>query len=197
MSFLEKLKFKIKIIYIENFYNKIDSYRVPLLHSKPPYYNYKNLPKYIRYYENFENWELHQNIDEKLNNQPHLRYYLNTFIDIINRRVSYLNPYFENFIELTEIIFPNYDVKESYKKLINLINKSQNIELEKIIKILNQQNKYLNILIPENYNLINNNHINNISLIKTLINKPSKNNIYLLANILNSSYNFHKSLFEF
>jgi hypothetical protein len=194
---LKKLKFKIKIIYIENFYNKIDSYRVPLLYSKPPYNNFQNLPKYIKYYENFENWERHQDISPKLNKQKYLRFYLNTFIDIINSRVSFLNPYFENIKDLSDLIFPNYDFKESYKKLINLINKSQSIELEKIIKILNQQNKYLNILIPENFNLINNNHINNISLIKTLINKPSKNNIYLLANILNSSFNFHKSLFEF
>ena len=199
---LNKLEFKIKIIYIENLYNDLDSYFVRNFNSDPKNIQYfkenSTIPKYIKYYEKFENWQVRQNISKKLNNQPYLKLYLNKCIDIINRRITYLNPYFNDFTNLTNLIFRKKNtLKDQYKKLINLINKYQNIELKEILKTLDQQNKFLNNLIPENYNLINNNYLNNISLIKTLINKPSKNNSYLIANILNSSYEFQKSLFEF
>ena len=196
---LNKLKFKIKLIYIKNLVNKIDEYGVYLVNSNPNkiYHLNENIPNYIKYYEKFENWELHQNISKKLNNQPHLRLYLNSCIDIINRRISYLNPNYSNFKNLTDIIFMEDKLKDGYKKLIDLINKSQKIELDKILNMLNSQRNNLNNLIPKNYKLINNNYTNNLDFIIMLLNTPTKYNLNIVINILNSSYKFHKSLFEF
>lgn len=172
IDLLKKLNFEIKIIYLKN----------------------KKSPKYIRYYENFENWEIKQNINKKLNKQPYLRLYLNTCIEIINRRVKYLNPDIEDIGIFYYDLFNSNDINIIYKKLINLINTNQNSELKNTLELLNNR---LNNLITENNYLINNNYINNNNLIKILINNPSKSNSKLLASILNSSYKFHKSLFVF
>ena len=84
---------------------------------------------------------LHQNISKKLNDQPHLRLYLNNCIEIINRRITYLNPQFKNFTEITDLIFVDNNIKDSFKKLQDLIKNNQNIEYNKILKIL-ENNKF-------------------------------------------------------
>lgn len=187
MHLLNKLKFKKRILYL-NYIKGL----------KPD-----DAPNYIQYYEKFELWEKHQTINKKLNNQPHLRDYLNTCIDIINRRITYLNPYFEDFIDLTKKIFISLEksdeakVKDSHKKLINLLNKEQNIELDKIIKCLDKNRNELKRLINKNTHLIDYNYKNNLGLIMSLFNNPSKFNLSLVSYMLNSSYKFNKSLFEF
>ena len=201
MILLNKLKFKIKLIYLENLVDGVDSYDVLSLNANlnNTYFLNSIETKYIKYYENFENWELRQNISKKLNKQPHLRLYLNNCIEIINRRIKYLNPQIKNkdFEIITKMIFPNSNFKDSFKKLEDLIKKYQNIEYNKILKILEDQKNYTNKLIPEYKFITNNNYINNVGMVKTLLNKPSKRNLKLLTSILNSSYKFHKSLFEF
>ena len=100
---LQRLDFKIKLSPIK-FKGKTD--------------NIEELPKYIKYYENFDSWSKHQNISKKLSTQPHLKNYLNHFIEIINRRVILLNPKLKTFGDFFQVIFWFRNQKSKYKRKI-------------------------------------------------------------------------------
>jgi len=191
MQLLKKLQFKIKIKNISYFDKNIPRYV-----KVPP----KNIK--LKYYESFNSWKKHQTISDKLNNQPYLKEYLDTCINIINRRLSYLNSEYDSYSDLTQEMYPLYkslspleNLKHQYKKLQELF-KDEEPELDKVIINLKHNSKYIQSLIGPNIDVINYNYRNNLGLIMSLINNPSEHNLIQLSYILNTSYKFNKSLFE-
>ena len=191
MQLLKKLQFKIKIKNISYFDKNIPHYV-----KVPP----KNIK--LKYYESFDSWKKHQNISNKLNSQPYLKEYLDTCINIINRRLSYLNSDYDKYSDLTQEMYPLYkslspleNLKHQYKKLQELF-KDEEPELDKVIINLKHNSKYMQSIFGPNIDVINYNYRNNLGLIMSLINNPSEHNLIQLSYILNTSYKFNKSLFE-
>jgi len=205
MKMLEKLQFKIKVKILKENPKIIsipDSFAVKSDLSIKSKEN-KNIPTYVRFYENFDSWSKHQTVSKKLNNQPHLKEYLNTCINIINRRITYLNPNYKDFIDFGNKYFNNLNtndkdkfVKITYKKILELLN-SDDVELDQVIINLQKNKNNLKSIFTENNNVIDYNYLNNIGLIITMLNNPSENNITQLSYLLNNSYKFNKALFEF
>jgi hypothetical protein len=201
---LEKLQFKIKVKNLKqnpkiiSIPDSIAVYKDIKIKSKEN----KKIPTYVRFYENFDSWSRHQSVSKKLNKQPHLKEYLNTCIDIINRRITYLNPDYKDFADFGSNYFnlESYDeekkIKIFYKKVLELL-KSDEVELDQVIINLQKNKKNLKSIFTENNNVIEYNYLNNIGLIMTILNNPSENNITHLSYLLNNSYKFNKALFDF
>ena len=204
MKMLEKLQFKIKVKNLKQNPKIIsipDSIEVDKDIERKSIEN-KKVTTYVKFYENFDSWSRHQSVSKKLNKQPHLREYLNTCIDIINRRITYLNPDYKDFVDFGNNYFnlDSYDeekkIKIFYKKVLELL-KSNEVELDQVIINLQKNKKNLKSIFTENNNVIDYNYLNNIGLIMTILNNPSENNINHLSYLLNNSYKFNKALFDF
>lgn len=203
MKMLEKLQFKIKVKNLKQNPKIISIPNSIAVKKDIIIKENKKIPTYVRFYENFDSWSKHQTLSKKLNNQPHLKEYLNTCIDIINRRITYLNPDYINFIDFGSNYFNNlefYDENKKskiiYKKVFELL-KSDEIELDQVIINLQKNKKNLKSIFTKNNDVIDYNYLNNIGLIMTILNNPSENNITQLSYLLNNSYKFNKALFEF
>ena len=201
MKMLEKLQFKIKVKILKQNPKIIsipDSIAVKNdLITKPK----EKISTYVRFYENFDSWSKHQKVSKKLNKQPHLKGYLNSCINIINRRITYLNPNYTNFVDFGNNYFNSLgkdekSIKLIYKKIYQLL-KSDDLELDQVIINLQKNKQNLKSIFIENNNVIDYNYLNNIGLIMTFLNNPSENNITQLSYLLNNSYKFNKALFEF
>lgn len=118
MILLNKLKFKIKSKYI------------------------KKINKYINYYEDFNSWNKHQNIDKELYKNKNLGLFLDLSIKLINRDIIYLNDNIDNIVDLYN---EYYKTKYNYNELKQIdyndesydIKKQNNKNRIKRIKIIN------------------------------------------------------------
>jgi hypothetical protein len=195
---LQKLDFKIKIKNIKYIKKKYDSKNIEL-----------DIPKYIKFYESFDSWKKHQSINKKLNNQPHLKDYLDTCINIINRRIVYLNPFFENYMQFYDIAFAPSDLDKNinnnkfsikyfklmYKNILNLFEEDINdIPLDDLINHLKSNKYVLKNFTYKNTTILEHNYLNKLGLIMSLINNPTEHNLTYLSYLLNISYNFDKAI---
>lgn len=195
---LQKLDFKIKIKNIKYIKKIHDSKNIEL-----------DIPKYIKFYESFDSWKKHQSINKKLNNQPHLKDYLDTCINIINRRIVYLNPFFESHVQFYDIAFAPKDIsiinnnniwpikyfKLMYKNILKLFEEDINdIPLDDLINHLKSNKYVLKNFTYKNTTILEHNYLNKLGLIMSLINNPTEHNLSYLSYLLNLSYNFDKAI---
>ena len=148
--------------------------------------NIEELPKYIKYYENFDSWSKHQNISKKLSTQSHLKNYLNHFIELINRRVILLNPKLKTFSGFFKSYFGldinKANIKEKYKKIYKLFEDNYEIPLDKLLISINNY--------PKNNNAFKFNHMNKIGILMSIIETTGQRNLPFIAQFLNMSYKF-------
>ena len=178
---------------------------------------------YLKYYESTNSWKNNQTIDKKLNENKNLLEFLKYCVEVINRKIIYLNPKFRqlyegknymtsNIIEL--IIDLNIKLNNEKKKLKRLLElpKPLNYKESSYSEIYNKISNLLddkeidneevldvirsNSILDSNYlqELVEFNFLNKVQLLNLYFSNPNKKNLNTLLSILNLLTKFNKNI---
>ena len=177
---------------------------------------------YLKYYESINSWKNNQTIDKKLNENKNLLEFLKYCIEVINRKIIYLNPEFKKLYEdkefmvshiIEQIIDLNIKLNNEKKKLKSLLElpKPLNYKQSSYSEIYNKISNLLDDkeidndevldIIRSNLNLDSNNlqlvefnFLNKVQLLNLYFSNPNKKNLNTLLSILNLLTKFNKNI---